>query len=42
MEIIKTKKIGFTGLGITGLPMAKNQVAAGYALTVFDINESRI
>jgi 2-hydroxy-3-oxopropionate reductase len=38
MEIIKTKRIGFTGLGIMGLPMVKNLVAAGYALTVFDID----
>jgi 2-hydroxy-3-oxopropionate reductase len=29
-------------LGIMGLPMAKNLVAAGYSLTVFDIDESRM
>jgi 2-hydroxy-3-oxopropionate reductase len=31
--------IGFIGLGIMGKPMAKNLIAAGYALTVYDINE---
>jgi 2-hydroxy-3-oxopropionate reductase len=31
-------KIGFIGLGIMGKPMAKNLIAAGHALTVFDIN----
>jgi 2-hydroxy-3-oxopropionate reductase len=30
--------IGFIGLGIMGKPMAKNLVAAGHELTVFDIN----
>ncbi len=35
-------KIGFIGLGIMGLPMAKNLVAAGYDLTVFDIDKSRM
>ena len=29
-------KIGFIGLGIMGRPMAKNLVAAGYSLVVFD------
>lgn len=32
-------KIGFIGLGIMGKPMAKNLIAAGHELTVFDINE---
>lgn len=36
-----TERIGFIGLGIMGLPMAKNLMAAGYALTVFDIDERR-
>jgi 2-hydroxy-3-oxopropionate reductase len=31
-------KIGFIGLGIMGKPMAKNLLAAGYQLNVFDIN----
>ncbi|MDR1514411.1 MAG: 2-hydroxy-3-oxopropionate reductase [Synergistaceae bacterium] len=30
-------KIGFIGLGIMGVPMAKNLIAAGYSLVVFDI-----
>ena len=29
-------KIGFIGLGIMGRPMAKNLIAAGYALSVYD------
>jgi 2-hydroxy-3-oxopropionate reductase len=33
-------KIGFVGLGIMGKPMAKNLLAAGHELTVFDINDS--
>lgn len=32
-------KIGFIGLGIMGKPMAKNLLKAGYALTVFDLNQ---
>ena len=35
------KSIGFIGLGIMGLPMAKNLMAAGHNLTVFDIDKSR-
>jgi 2-hydroxy-3-oxopropionate reductase len=35
-------KIGFVGLGIMGKPMAKNLVAAGHELTVFDINASPV
>ena len=30
--------VGFVGLGIMGKPMAANLVAAGYPLTVFDLN----
>jgi 2-hydroxy-3-oxopropionate reductase len=30
--------VGFIGLGIMGLPMAKNLLKAGYQLTAFDIN----
>lgn len=37
-----TTKIGFIGLGIMGLPMAKNLMAAGHALTVYDIDPSRM
>jgi len=32
-------KIGFIGLGIMGLPMAKNLLNAGYPLIAFDLNE---
>jgi 2-hydroxy-3-oxopropionate reductase len=35
-------KIGFIGLGIMGKPMAKNLVAAGHELVVFDINEAPV
>lgn len=37
-----TTKIGFIGLGIMGLPMARNLINAGYHLTVFDLNSSRM
>ena len=36
------KKIGFVGLGIMGKPMAKNLLRAGYAVTVFDINQDAV
>ncbi len=32
-------KIGFIGLGIMGLPMAKNLIKAGYPLIAYDLNE---
>lgn len=35
-------KIAFIGLGIMGLPMAKNLIKAGYSLTVYDIDKTRI
>ena len=31
-----TQKIGFIGLGIMGKPMAKNLIAAGYELVVYN------
>ena len=31
------EQIGFVGLGIMGKPMARNLMAAGYALTVYDL-----
>jgi 2-hydroxy-3-oxopropionate reductase len=34
--------IGFIGLGIMGKPMAKNLIAAGHKLTVYDINEAPV
>lgn len=36
------KKIGFVGLGIMGKPMSKNLLAAGYSLTVYDINQAAV
>lgn len=35
-------KIGFIGLGIMGLPMARNLIKAGFGLTVFDLDEARV
>ena len=35
-------KIGFVGLGIMGLPMAKNLIKAGHELTVYDLGQDRI
>ena len=32
-----SERIGFVGLGIMGKPMARNLMAAGYTLTVYDI-----
>ena len=31
-------RIGFIGLGVMGLPMAGHLAAAGYSLTVYDID----
>ena len=31
-------KIGFIGLGIMGKPMAKNLIAAGHSLKVYDLH----
>lgn len=36
------KKTGFIGLGIMGKPMAKNLLAAGVDLAVYDLNESAV
>ena len=36
-----TKKIGFIGIGLMGLPMSKNLVKAGYNLTVFNRSKSK-
>jgi lactate dehydrogenase-like 2-hydroxyacid dehydrogenase len=35
-------KIGFVGLGSMGAPMAKNLVAAGFDVTVFDLDAARM
>jgi 2-hydroxy-3-oxopropionate reductase len=37
-----SERIGFIGLGIMGLPMARNLIKAGYELTVFDIATDRV
>ncbi|TFH05367.1 MAG: 2-hydroxy-3-oxopropionate reductase, partial [Spirochaetales bacterium] len=36
------ERIGFIGLGIMGLPMARNLIKAGYELTVFDVMTERV
>ena len=35
-EVAVTERIGFVGLGIMGMPMARNLMKAGYELTVFN------
>ena len=35
------KKIGFIGIGLMGLPMAKNLLKAGYELKAFNRTESK-
>ena len=35
---MKKEKLGFIGLGVMGLPMAQHLAAAGYDMTVHDIN----
>ncbi len=36
-----TKKIGFIGIGLMGLPMSKNLIKAGYNLTAFNRSKSK-
>ena len=36
-----TKKIGFIGIGLMGLPMSKNLVKAGYNITVFNRSKNK-
>ncbi len=36
-----TKKIGFIGIGLMGLPMSKNIAKAGYSLTVFNRSKNK-
>ena len=33
------ERIGFIGLGMMGLPMARNLIEGGYKVTVFDLDE---
>ena len=35
------KRLGFIGLGAMGAPMARNLVAAGFELAVFDVDKQR-
>jgi 3-hydroxyisobutyrate dehydrogenase len=39
---MNSEKIGFVGLGMMGLPMARNLVEDGYSVTVFDLNDSTV
>ena len=39
---MSNERIGFVGLGMMGLPMAKNLVEAGYTVTVFDLDAGAI
>ena len=39
---MSTPTLGFIGLGTMGEPMARRLVQAGYALTVFDLNEKAV
>ena len=39
---MNNERIGFVGLGMMGLPMAKNLVEAGYTVTVFDLDTGAI
>ena len=39
---MNNERIGFVGLGMMGLPMAKNLVEAGYTVTVFDLDPGAI
>ncbi len=36
------RRVGFVGLGVMGRPMALNLVAAGHALTVFDLDPAAV
>ena len=39
---MRNEKIGFVGLGMMGLPMARNLVEDGYSVNVFDLNEATV
>ena len=39
---MSNERIGFVGLGMMGLPMSRNLVEAGYAVTVFDLDGGAI
>ena len=40
-EVAVTERIGFVGLGIMGMPMARNLMKAGYELVVFNRSPAR-
>ena len=37
---MSNERIGFIGLGMMGLPMARNLIDGGYPVTVFDLDET--
>ncbi|MBT3555713.1 MAG: NAD(P)-dependent oxidoreductase [Chloroflexi bacterium] len=39
---MRNEKIGFVGLGMMGLPMARNLVEDGYSVNVFDLNKATV
>ncbi|MBT3996272.1 MAG: NAD(P)-dependent oxidoreductase [Chloroflexi bacterium] len=39
---MSNEKIGFVGLGMMGLPMARNLVEDGYSVNVFDLNDATV
>jgi 3-hydroxyisobutyrate dehydrogenase len=39
---MSNERIGFVGLGMMGLPMARNLVSDGYIVTVFDLNDTTV
>jgi 3-hydroxyisobutyrate dehydrogenase len=39
---MSNENIGFVGLGMMGLPMARNLVEDGYSVNVFDLNEATV
>lgn len=39
---MSNERIGFVGLGMMGLPMAKNLIEASYGVTVFDLNDETV
>ncbi len=36
-----TTKVGFVGIGNMGRPMAANQIAGGWQLTVYDVDREK-
>ncbi len=39
-ENVNMQKVGFIGLGVMGMPMARNLAAAGHPVTVYDIDKA--